>query len=126
MKKIESTLISKGDIFGDGEEGITEQNSIISDETTWTNLINQIDSVNNISDSFSETDIDFSEYTVIAVFDSIKGNGGFSIELDIIANANNIIVEIINSAPEGNATTVITQPYHIVKIPNSNLPIIFE
>jgi hypothetical protein len=35
-------------------------------------------------------------------------------------------VSVTNSHNEGNATTVITQPYHIVKIPTSILPIIFE
>jgi hypothetical protein len=123
---IEFTLIAKGDLFGNSAEGIAEQNLIISDEATWNSLITQMNLGNNVSDSFSETDIDFSEYKIIAVFDGIKGNGGHSLELDIINNSENIIVKITDIAPQGNATTVITQPFHIVKITNSDLPILFE
>ena len=123
---IESTLIAKDNLYGDGAEGIVEQNLVISDQMTWNSLITQMNSVNNVSDSFAETDIDFSTYTIIAVFDEIKGNGGHSLEFDIIVNSDNIIINVTDLAPGGNATTVITQPFHIVKITNSDLPIFFE
>ena len=123
---IDVTLISKDNLYGNGEEGITQQNKVITDLNSWNDLITQMNSINNVSDNFSETVIDFSQYMIIAVFDEIKGNGGHSIELNISANSANIIVEIIKSSPDGNATTVITQPYHIVKIPVSDLPILFE
>lgn len=123
---IDSTLIAKGNLYGNGTEGITEQNMVINNETTWDNLITQMDLVNDESDDFSEIDIDFAEYKVIAVFDEIKENGGYSLELNINSNSENIIVSITDLVPEGNATTVITQPYYIVKIPTTDLPIIFE
>ncbi len=126
MTNLESTLIAKENLHGNGAEGISEQNLIISDQTTWNDLITQMNSVNNVSDNFTETDIDFSEYTIIAVFDEIKRNGGHSLELNIMSNSENIIVNVTDLAPEGNPTTVITQPFHIVKIQNSDLPIIFE
>ncbi|WP_303317952.1 protease complex subunit PrcB family protein [Flavivirga abyssicola] len=126
MTDVESTLIAKDNLYGNGAEGIIEQNLIISDQSNWNDLITQMNSVNNISDNFSETEIDFYEYKIIAVFDEIKGNGGHSLELNIVSNSENIIVNITYFAPKGNATTVITQPFHIVKIPNSDLPIIFE
>ena len=85
-----------------------------------------MNSVNNVSDNFSETNINFSEYTILAVFDEIKGNGGHSLELSITSDSENIIVKVADLVPEGNATTVITQPFIIKKIQNSDLPIIFE
>lgn len=123
---IESNLISKANLFGNGEEGIPKQNLIVSDVTTWENLITQMNPVTNVSNNFSETNIDFSKYKIIAVFDEIKANGGHRLELDIETNLDNIIIGITDIAPEGNATTVITQPFHIVKITNSDLPILFE
>lgn len=123
---IESTLISKDNLYGNGVEGIVEQNMIITDQGTWNDLITQMNSANNVSNNFLETNIDFSEHKVIAVFDEIKGNGGHSLELNIMSNFENIIINITDLFTEGNATTVITQPYHIVKIPISNLPILFE
>jgi|TARA_B110000908_G_scaffold167898_1_gene221696 hypothetical protein len=126
MVNIESTLIAKDNLFGNGDEGIIEQNLEITDQNTFDNLISQMNIVNNVSDSFSEIDIDFSQYKVIAIFDEIRENGGHSLELNIMSNSENIIVNITDVVPEGNATTVITQPFHIVKISNSDLPIIFE
>ena len=126
MVNIESTLIAKDNLFGNGDEGIIEQNLEITDQKTFDNLISQMNTVNNVSDSFSEIDIDFSQYKVIAIFDEIRENGGHSLELNIMSNSENIIVNITDVVPEGNATTVITQPFHIVKISNSDLPIIFE
>jgi hypothetical protein len=123
---IKSTLIAKDNLYGNGAEGIEKQNLIISNQTAWDNLITQMNSVNNVSDSFTETNINFSEYTVIATFDEIRGNGGHSLELNITSNSENIIVNIIDSVPDGNATTVIAQPFNITKIQNSDLPILFE
>ena len=126
MNIFASTLIAKDNLFGNGDKGIIEQNLEITDQNTWDNLISQMNSVNSVSDNFSEIDIDFSQYKVIAIFDEIRGNGGHSLELNIMSNSENIIVNITDVVPEGNATTVITQPFNIVKILNSDLPIIFE
>ena len=126
MVNVESTLIAKNSLFGNGDEGIIKQNLEITDQNTWDNLISQMNSVNNVSDNFSEIDIDFSQYKVIAIFDEIRGSGGYSLELNIKSNSENIIVNVTDVVPEGSALAVITQPFHIVKILNSDLPIIFE
>jgi len=55
MTNIESTLIAKDNLYGNGMEGITQQNLIISDQTAWNDLIAQMNSVNNVSDNFTET-----------------------------------------------------------------------
>lgn len=126
MTNIEFTLIAKGDLYVNGAEGIVEQNLIISQQTAWSNLITQMDSIYNVSDNFVETDINFSEYTIIAVFDEVKGNAGHDLDLNIMSDSENIIVNVTDLAPEGNATTVITQPFYIAKIHKSDLSIIFE
>jgi len=66
-----------------------------------------------------------SEYKIIAVFDGIKGNDSHSLGLDVMANSDNIIVDVSYLIREGEASEEITQPFHIVKIANSDLPIIF-
>lgn len=126
MVKVESTLIAKDNLYGNGDEGIIKQNLEITDQNTWNNLVSQMNSVNNVSDNFSEIDIDFSQYKIIAIFDEIRGNGGHSLELNIMSNSENIIVNITDVVPEGIVTTVTTQPFNIVKISNSDLPIIFK
>ena len=121
---VASVLIAEGSLFGAGEEGINQQQVAITDSNTWNALLAQMDS--SITDEFTETDIDFSNFQVILVVDEVKPNGGYSFELDITKNTNNIIVDVTNVTPQGNATTVITQPFHIVKIPASSLPVVFQ
>ena len=125
---VEFDVISKGILGGAGAEGIEKQNLVITDTNNWEELISKMDAVNETSKSFTETDIDFSQYTVIAVFDSVKNSGGYGLDLEITSNSNNTVVKVIQIGPEpgGFVTTVITQPYYIVKIPKTSLPVVFE
>ena len=123
---MESTLIAQDNLYGNGEEGIGQQNVVISDEESWKTLLSQMNSVNNVSDNFTETAIDFSKYKVIAVFDELRGNGGTSLDLDIVSNSENIVVSVKSIAPEGMSLTVMEQPFVIVKILDSGLPILFK
>lgn len=125
-EKVSFTLISKGSIYGAGEEGIVEQNAVITDNETWTSLMSKMDAVNNISDSFAETDIDFTEFIIIAVFDEVKGNGGYEVLLEVTTDSESVFVNRVDTIPEGNAITVVTQPYSIVKIKKTDLTIVFK
>jgi hypothetical protein len=118
-------LVGKGILYGAGSESIPQQNIIITTFSAWNTLINSMNSANNVSGSFTETNIDFSQYQVIAIFDEIKGNGGWSIDITGITEAENIVVTYTN-LKTGNFTDVMTQPYHIVKIPVSNKEIVFQ
>jgi hypothetical protein len=126
MEKVDSFLIAKGNLYGSGAEGLTAQNLVIDNQGDWNSLVNKMDSVNKVSDTFEETKIDFSKFNVIAVFDEVKGSGGYSLELTINSNSKNRIVNVSRLAPEGSATTVMTQPFYIVKIAKSKLPIVFK
>lgn len=117
------TEIGKGALFGNGTEGIAQSNMVIDNTADWQNLMNQMNSVNNVTNEFSETNIDFNTYTVIAIFLEVKQHG-WEVEIsNIEENTTNIMVsktetEAINS--------VITQPFHIVKISTTSKPIEFE
>lgn len=123
---VPSTVIGTGNLFGNGAEGIGEQNLVIATTEAWNDLMTQMNSVNNVTDEFTETNIDFTQYKLIAVFDEIRGNGGYGIDLDIWSTINEMVVQVTDLAPQGIATTVITQPFHIVKIALSDLPIVFQ
>ncbi|WP_296381106.1 protease complex subunit PrcB family protein [Winogradskyella sp.] len=125
MRTTEFNVIAKGNLYGSGSEGIVAQNLVITNQNDWDKLISQMNSVNKVSDSFKETNIDFSKHTIIAVFDEVKGSGGHSLELTITTNSENTIVNITKIAPNGVATSVMTQPYYIIKIAKRNLPIEF-
>lgn len=126
MTNLEWTLIAKGNLHGSGEEGIEKENLVITNTNDWNSLLQKMDSVNEVSKGFSETNIDFSKYTVIAVFDSVKGSGGHKLEVDVASNSKNLVVTVTNKGPNGMATSVMTQPYYIVKIEKAELPIVFE
>lgn len=124
---ISPVFIGNGNLFGNGDENITKQNLIISSNKAWTELMNKMNSVNNETDRFIETEIDFSNFILLAVFDEIKMNGGYAIEVTgIVENQNNLTVTIRRLSPKGGAYAVITQPYHIVKIPRTGKRIIFN
>ncbi len=118
------TLIGKGSLSGN--EGISQSNLVIQNQTDWQNLMNQMDSNGNFTDTFSETDIDFENFMIIAIFDQVHGNDGWTIDIiNITENENNIVITIDN-LETGGLGGVITQPFHIVKISISNKPIVFE
>ena len=126
LNPINVTEIGQNNLYGSGEENILQQNLTISDTETWNDLLDKMNTANNESDEFTETDIDFEEFVVIAVFDKIYGNGGHSIDIiKITENENKVIVKIENIMG-GDATSIMTQPFHIVKIPKTDKLIIFE
>ncbi len=126
MMKEDVVLIGKGNLYGSGAEGVEKQNLVISNPQQWKTLLEKLNSVNNVSNSFAETKIDFSKYDVIAVFDTVKTTGGHTLDIDVKTNSKNTVVEVLRKSPEGMATTAMTQPYYIAKIPKRKLPIVFE
>ena len=113
VRNVNFSLIEQGQLYGNGAENIEKSNLIIQDISSWNDLIDKMNTVNNVSDNFTETDIDFSQYLIIAVFDEIYNNGGHSIDIvSILENENNISVKIDNLMT-GDASSVITQPFHI-------------
>lgn len=118
--------IAKDILNGGGTEGIVKSNLVIKDISTWTSIINQMDLINKESAKFTETDIDFNRYQVIAVFDKVYGNGGYSIDItNIKENESNLIIKVEN-LNKGGLLSIITQPYHIVKIKKTDKNIVFE
>lgn len=119
-------IIAKGELYGAGAEGISKQNLVISSQKEWQQWVDKMNAVNKVSDGFSTTDIDFTTHRVLAVFDEVKSTGGHSIEIDLSETEENIIAKITSHSPDGMATSVMTQPYCIVKISNTSLPVVFQ
>lgn len=123
--QINFQLIGKGNLMGSSYA--PPQNTAITNSTQWNNFLNQIDSSNNHpSSTFTETNIDFNQFMVILVVDSVYPNGGHSVDIMTIdENTQNIEVDV-EKLLQGDVTTVITQPYHIVKIPKILKPVTFN
>lgn len=126
QNEVDFTLIGKGELLGNGEEGIEQSNLVITNEGVWIELMQKMNSVNDTTDDFTETGIDFTEFQVIAVFDKIRDSSGFSITIkNVEQNANGIFVSYIIDTPEGNNPTLKIQPFHIIKIKTTDDPITF-
>lgn len=118
IEEVAFQKIAKGSLFGDGIEGISESSFTITDEKAWNKLQNNMNKENNVSSSFKEESIDFSTEMLICIFDKVRSTGGISILIDKISIENDSIkISYSNqkSTPREMITTVITQPYHIVK-----------
>ena len=122
-QNIPFTLIGKNYMFN--PTNIPQQNTIITNQTQWTNLLNQMNPV--IWDPFTTTTIDFTTDILIAIIDNgERPHTGYTIAINSITeNQNSIVVNVsANSSPNGY--TVFTQPYHIVKIPKQTKPFVFQ
>ena len=74
-------------------------------------------------------EIDFSQFSVIAVFMGEFNTGGYAIEIkETIEKENKIIIKVIKTFPEPGqpVTQALSQPYHIIKIKKINKGIVFE
>lgn len=119
----EFNVIYNGVLSGNGSEGITQSNMVINNTVDWENLITQMNSNNNVSDNFSETDIDFDNYLIIAIFLEVKPNG-WEVQINnITENENSLVVSTIENQFD---SSVITQPFSIVKIRKTEKAIEFE
>ncbi|MBN4085136.1 protease complex subunit PrcB family protein [Flavobacteriaceae bacterium AH-315-B10] len=72
--------------------------------------------------------IDFDKETVIALFLGEKNSGGYSIAVEQIINVNdkvNVVYRITSPKAGEMVTSVMTQPYCIIKIPKTSKEIVF-
>ena len=119
-----STVVQK-DLSPSDQKPIAETKVVITDAQAWNAFITKISVVNAESKYFIDTNIDFTKFQIIAVIDQKYLNGGHTIDITKIAeNKNNIYVKV-EKLHTGNIATVLTQPYHIVKIAKSSKKVIF-
>ena len=120
----EFDVIYNGVLSGNGSEGITQSNMVINNTIDWENLMSQMNnSFNTVTDNFSETDIDFDNYLIIAVFLDVKPSGWEVKITNITENESSLV---ISTNETQFASSVITQPFSIVKIRRTEKAIEFE
>ena len=112
-KNIEFETISKGSYSGHKEPA----NYVINDDKELENL------------GIITPKVDFSEFSVIAVYMGEFNTGGYEIKITEIAEkGNEITVKISKTFPRPGSlvTQAFSQPYHIIKIKKTNKQVIFE
>ena len=108
-----------------GLDGDMEQNLLITTETDWNSLLNYFPSY-TVDGYINETNIDFNEYSIIAIISEDQPNTGFSVNITSIEENDNLIIVYSEIQNAGSGYAVIVQPFQIVKIPQTNKPIEFE
>ena len=127
LHQVEFETIGKGSLYGAGEEGIEESNILIRSKQEWQGLKKNIDAVNKVSQNFKEHEVNFEEYYLIACFDPVRPNGGYSMKIkDVLESPTQIEVLIEHPKPQGMAISVLIQPYHIIRIPITDKDILFR
>lgn len=117
------TQIGKGDDYNESYKN-SKANLVIKDQTEWNNLLDNLPP--NTVKNLTEKNIDFTKYQIIAAFDQVRNGGGYSIDItSVTENDSNIIIKIENLS-KGNWLAVITQPFHIIKIPKSGKNVVFK
>ncbi|CEN38060.1 hypothetical protein [Capnocytophaga cynodegmi] len=124
IENITFTTIAKGTLYGNEKEYITKSNFVISSQSDFNDLISNMSKINNISDTLTEKEIDFSKYQIIAIFDEVKSSGPSDITITKIVELKNYIEVFINKTIKDGA--VMNQPYHIVKTPKREKNIILR
>ncbi len=72
--------------------------------------------------------VDFSREMVIAAFMGEQRTGGFSIEIQKVEDKGGLLKVLVQKtlpAPESPVLQVLTQPYHIIKLAKTELPVRF-
>jgi len=119
---ITPTLIGKSSI---SNPSTPLQNVLITNQLQWDSLLLSMNEVNNVSSSFTETNINFSNYDIVAAFRNPISNSGSSVDItNIVENQTQRLVTIQYLTNGFNSN--IAQPFHIVKLPKSSKPVIFQ
>lgn len=113
---IEYFTIGKGELYGNGKENLQTQSVLITNAVEWNNLVEKMDSYNNVSNSFVEKNIDFEKFVVLAVIDSIRPTL-YNIEIDGIVEDASVVSAFVKR--QSKDATVVCQPFCIVKIKKS-------
>lgn len=119
------TVLKKGNLYGGGSEEIEEGVVVIRSFEELQTIVAKVNSANQTVDEGLVSDIHFfDENMLLFVFDKLRGTGGFTMSVQgIYQSKEQLILELVKSAPDGPATTVMTQPFQIIELQKSDLPV---
>ncbi len=128
-KEILNTVIKFEEVGKGPASGIDDSKQVvIRNESEFKAKFKEVNSI-----FFPEPEapeIDFNKYTVIAVFQGTKNNGGYTIKIEKIRydEDGNVKVTVIETSPGRNCVTTdaITHPYYIAKIPKTDAKVVFD
>lgn len=114
-KTIDFTTIEQGDFSGI-RKGFQ---NLITESKDWQDFWQQHKSSQQPPPPVP--DVDFTKYQVATVFAGEKGSGGYSVEIMGVSREDGAISLKVNYTMlvEGGAIASLTQPFHIIQIPQA-------
>ena len=117
--------VAKGELFG--TEGIVEQDIVINSPMDWSELLETMTPYDGYLFEIYEEDISFEEFQVLASFDGHRPYPGWAVEIVLITELEEYIEVTVHFFMEYiGINPMFNQPFHIVKIPKSDKPVVFE
>jgi len=120
--KVDFEIIKTGVLHGAGEEGFFQEAVKVSNIEEFNQMQNKVNSVNKeVEDDIISGESFFNEQMLVFVFDKVRGTGGynFNIKHAIVQN-DTIEITAFSKKPEGPATSIVTQPFQILKMDKMN------
>jgi hypothetical protein len=120
------TSLQKGILYGGGAEEISEGISVVKNMEELQALLLKINSVNHTVSENLVSDVHyFDQKMMLFIFDKVRGSGGHLMTIQRVFRSNDeLVVEVLNVPPDGPATTVMTQPFEIIELNRSDLPVV--
>lgn len=131
IRKLPFEVIAKGNLYGAGGEGINQSYKIVQNEEDWQRLIEQMSGIDGvfalqIAQLFEGISVNFSKNQVIAIFDQVHSSGGHSIDVVEIIEYRECVIVRLDNYLKGDDTLVLTQPFQVITIANTQKSIVFE
>ncbi|WJS95618.1 hypothetical protein NYQ10_03995 [Flavobacterium johnsoniae] len=125
ISEVQYSGIAKGDSFP-YDESTASTFLVIKNTKAWNNLMTEMSTSNDLVKNFSETNIDFNKYQIIAIIDKTQYNGGHSIDILKISQNHKTIIVKVEKLKTGDLTSRLSRPYEIVKIAKTDKRVVFE
>jgi hypothetical protein len=88
FNSVDASVVAQGNFYGGPQESIFKSYAKITGNSDWQELQRKMSSLKDVSSDFFETNIDFSEYDVIAVFDRIRIGEYYAVTLNLVEGHN--------------------------------------
>ena len=129
-QNIDFETIGQGQIITIINTEEEQNNIVITNESDWNQLVEELffrmEEFPDLGAEELPTEIDFNTFQVIVSVDEVRPSLSNWLKItNIIENEENITVTILKEWDDFGFQA-LCQPYHIVKIPKSDKPVVFE
>ena len=109
---IQYDIVCSNSMYGAGQEGIIDTVLFIQTFDELEKVAALITKVNDNNCMETLKSFDFETFDLFCIVDVQKGSGGHSIKIEeIVFKEDTYTIHWSSSSPEGDATSVMTQPY---------------